>query len=126
MQHDIARFNAWTFEQELDLLEEYDGDFDRDAPNADLSIASFALELKRAGDLIPKFLGYDMQWWVSLCCDRPSIQEPGGLLDHLGIRDAVLAWLRDEKVWERRRSAARRKATRQGRSWLGEMIPEIR
>jgi hypothetical protein len=133
-----ARFVAFTFGDYLRLLEEFDGSFDSDAPGADLSTADFTMVLANDTDedgdavQVPKFLGHTMIWWANMARDRimpwkkGDDPKPGNLLDHLGIQEAVLAWIRDEDAWEKRRSAARRKATREGRNWLGEMIPPIR
>jgi hypothetical protein len=46
------------------------------------------------------------------------------LLDDLGIRDAVLVYIRDEDAWVRRRTATRRKARLAGRDWIAEAFPE--
>jgi hypothetical protein len=59
-----------------------------------------------------------MYWWSSLCRDRLMQRDgglPPGLLDHLGIKDAVLAWINDEALWLTQRTAARRRDRKQRR-----------
>jgi len=54
---------------------------------------------------VPHFLGHDMGWWAALARDRPGCYRDDGedpadrLLDYLGIRDAVLAYVKDEDAW---------------------------
>jgi hypothetical protein len=144
------RFVAWTFDSELTLLEEHLGNFDRNAPNADLSTARLQLDLLECyadnvedapSKRIPTFLGHDMAWWAKMCRAflmnwqgqmrdererRDGLPVEPTLLDRLGIRDAVLAYIADMKAWERQRTTARRKARRDGRNWVGEMLPKVR
>jgi hypothetical protein len=111
------RFVDWTFERELNLLEDLIDDFDRDSPTADVDRAHRAALLSDY-DRFPCFFGFDMHWWAALCRNG-MMQKDGslqpGLLDHLGIRDAVLAWINDEALWLTQRAAARRKDRKQRR-----------
>lgn len=82
-------------------------DFDRNSPTADPDKAHRTVLLSDC-DQFPRFLGYDMPWWVALC--RSSLMQRDGrllpgLLDHLGIRDAVLARINDEAYWLAQRAA---------------------
>jgi len=61
-------FIAWTFEQELDLLEEMLGEFDRNAPNASLDTASFELELLALQLRFPGVRGFGN----GLMCSAPE------------------------------------------------------
>jgi hypothetical protein len=111
------RFINWTFERELALLEDLQDDFDRNSPTADPDKAHRAALLSDR-DLFPCFFGYDMHWWAALCRNHLMQRDgsmPPGLLDHLGIRDAVLAWINDEALWLTQRSATRRKDRKQRR-----------
>jgi hypothetical protein len=101
----------------LTLLEDLMDDFDRNSPKADPDIAHRAALLSDS-DRFPRFFGYDMHWWAALCRGRLMQRDgtlPPGLLDHLGIRDAVLAWINDEAVWLTQRAAARRRDRKQRR-----------
>jgi len=101
----------------LALLEDLKDDFDRNSPTADPDKAHRAALLSHR-DRFPRFLGYDMHWWSSLCRDRLMQRDgslPPGLLDHLGIKDAVLAWINDEALWLTQRAAARRSERKQRR-----------
>jgi hypothetical protein len=112
------RFVDWTFEKELALLEDLQDDFDRNSPTADPDKAHRAALLSDC-DRFPRFFGYDMHWWAALCRNDLMQRDgslPPGLLDHLGIRDAVLAWINDEALWLTQRSAARRKDRKQRRA----------
>jgi hypothetical protein len=111
------RFIDWTFERELTLLENLMDDFDPNSPTADPDKAHRAALLSDR-DRFPRFLGYDMHWWAALC--RNSLMQrdgsvPLGLLDHLGIKDAVLAWIDDEAFWLTQRAVARRRDRKQRR-----------
>jgi hypothetical protein len=112
-------FLAWTFESELALLESLVEDFDRNSPTADLNTAHRSAVLSDH-DRFPRLLGYDMHWWAALCrnmlMQRDGSLPLAGLLDHLGIRDAVLAWIDDEAIWWTQRATARRKARKQRRN----------
>lgn len=111
------RFIDWTFQRELARLEDLMDDFDRNSPTADPDKAHRAALLSHR-DRFPHFLGYDMRWWSALCRKmlmRRDGSLPPGLLDHLGIRDAVLAWINDEAVWLTQRAAARRRDRKQRR-----------
>jgi hypothetical protein len=59
-----------------------------------------------------------MHWWSTLCrhmlMQRDGSLAPG-LLDHLGIKDAVLAWINDEALWLTQRAAARRRDRKERR-----------
>jgi hypothetical protein len=104
------RFVEWTFDKELALLEELLDDFDRNSPIADPDKAH-RVALLSDHDRFPRFFGYDMHWWAALCRTRLMQRDgslPTGLLDHLGIRDAVLTWINDEALWLTQRAAARR------------------
>jgi hypothetical protein len=111
------RFVDWTFESELILLEDL-MDFDRNSPTADVERAHRAALLS-GHDRFPRFFGFDMHWWAALCRSR-LMQRDGslrsGLLDHLGIRDAVVTWINDEALWLTQRSAARRRDRKQRRA----------
>ena len=111
------RFVDWTFERELTLLEDLIDDFDRDSPTADVDRAHRAALLSDH-DRFPCFFSFDMHWWAALCRNA-LMQRDGslrsGLLDHLGIRDAVLAWINDEALWLTQRAAARRRDRKQRR-----------
>jgi hypothetical protein len=105
------RFIDWTFERELALLEDLMDDFDRNSPTADPNKAHCEALLSHR-DRFPRFFGYDMHWWSALCRDRLMQRDgrlPPGLLDHLGIKDAVLAWINEEALWLTQRAAARRR-----------------
>jgi hypothetical protein len=112
------KFIEWTFERELALLEDLTKDFDRNSPTADVERAHRAALLSDH-DQFPCFFGFDMHWWAALC--RSSLMQRDGslrsdLLDHLGIRDAVVTWINDEAVWLTQRSAARRSDRKQRRA----------
>ena len=110
-------FIDWTFERELSLLEDLMDDFDRNSPTADPDKAHRAALLSH-GDRFPRFFGYDMHWWAEWCRKemmRTDGSLPRGLLDHLGIRDAVLAWINDEALWLTQRATARRRDRKQRR-----------
>jgi hypothetical protein len=111
------RFIDWTFEKELALLEDLMVDFDRKSPTADVNRAHRAALLSDH-DWFPRFFGFDMHWWAALCRSalmRRDGSLRSGLLDHLGIRDAVLAWVNDEALWLTQRAAARRSDRKQRR-----------
>ena len=60
-----------------------------------------------------------MHWWAALCRNDLMQRDgslPPGLLDHLGIRDAVLAWINDEALWLTQRAAARRRDRKRRRA----------
>jgi hypothetical protein len=112
------RFIDWTFERELSLLEDLMDNFDRDSPTAADPDKVHRAALLSGHDRFPRFFGYDMHWWAALC--RKMLMQrdgslPSGLLDHLGIRDAVLAWINDEALWLTQRAAARRRDRKQRR-----------
>jgi hypothetical protein len=112
------RFIDWTFERELSLLEDLMDDFDRNSPTATDPDKVHRAALLSHRDRFPRFFGYDMHWWSALCRDRLMKRDsslPPGLLDHLGIRDAVLAWINDEALWLTQRAAARRRDRKQRR-----------
>jgi hypothetical protein len=114
---DLQRFVDWTFERELTLLEGLVDDFDRNSPTADPDKAHCAALLSYH-DQFPRLLSYDMHWWANLCRNMLMQRDgslPSGLLDHLGIRDAVLAWINDEALWLTQRAAARRSDRKQRR-----------
>jgi hypothetical protein len=114
---DRQRFIDWTFERELTLLEDLVDDFDRNSPTADPDKAHRAALLSYH-DRFPSFLSYDMHWWANFCRNMLMQRDgslPPGLLDHLGIRGAVLAWINDEALWLTRRAAARRRDRKQRR-----------
>ena len=112
------RFIDWTFERELVLLEDLMDDFDRNSPTADVERAHRAAQLADYHQF-PCFFGFDMHWWAALCRNR-LMQRDGslrsGLLNHLGIRDAVVTWINDEALWLTQRSAARRRDRKQRRA----------
>jgi hypothetical protein len=111
------RFLDWTFERELTLLEDLVDGFDRNSPTANPDKAHNAALLTDE-DRFPRFLGYDMHWWAALCRSRLMQRDgslPPGLLDHLGIRDAVLAWIDEEALWLTQRAATRRRDRKQRR-----------
>ena len=96
------RFIDWTFEKELSLLEGLMDNFDRNSPTAADPDKVHRAALLSGHDRFPRFFGYDMHWWSALCRSRLMQRDgsvPPGLLDHLGIRDAVLAWINDEALW---------------------------
>ena len=111
------RFVDWTFESELILLEDL-MDFDRNSPTADVERAHRAALLSDH-DRFPRFFGFDIHWWAALCCSS-LMQRDGSLrsdlLDHLGIRDAVVTWINDEALWLTQRSATRRRDRKQRRA----------
>ena len=112
------RFVDWTFERELTVLEDLIDDFDRNSPTANPDRAHRAALLTDEYRF-PRFFGYDMHWWAALCRSRLMHRDgslPLGLLDHLGIRDAVLAWINDEALWLTQRAAARRRDRKQRRA----------
>jgi hypothetical protein len=125
----------------LARLEDGSGEFDRDSASADPGLARFAIELSSAEDdgedefEPPNFLGLDMWRWALMARTvfymgrgmngpRPH-DRPPCLLDHLGIFDAVQAWIEAEDAQRKRQTVARRKATREGRNWLAEMMPKV-
>ena len=112
------RFIEWTFERELASLEDLMKDFDRNSPIADVEKAHRAALLSDH-DRFPRFFGFDMHWWAALC--RSSLMQRNDslrsdLLDHLGIRDAVVTWINDEALWLTQRSATRRRDRKQRRA----------
>jgi hypothetical protein len=112
------RFIDWTFEKELSLLEDLMDSFDRNSPTAADPDKVHRAALLSGHDRFPRFFGYDMHWWAALCRNRMMQRDgslPSGLLDHLGIRNAVLAWINDEALWLTQRSAARRRDRKQRR-----------
>ena len=115
------RFIDWTFERELSLLEDLMDDFDRTSPTAADPDKVHRAALLSGHDQFPRFFGYDMHWWAALCRSKLMQRDgnlPPGLLDHLGIRDAVLAWINDEALWLTQRAAARRRDRKQRRTPL--------
>ena len=126
----------WILEKEQPQLEDWVAEVDHDAPSASLSLGRFQVELLGCSDddkeeserdnLSPHFLGHDMYWWSRMCRKmlNSSNRDPC-LLDHLGIRDAVERWIADENAWEKRRTVARRKARRQDRHWMAELITAV-
>jgi hypothetical protein len=141
------QFIAWTFDNELSRLEDLLGsEFDRNSPTADVEFARFAVTLESEGEdnSLPIFLGHDMIWWSGMCRERllrrgdDELSSNGQmwsdgtywhqgpcLLDHLGIRQAVLDWIAAQNAWLKRRRAARRAATKAGRNLLAEWFPKV-
>jgi len=115
---ELHRFVGWTFERELTLLEELMEHFDRNSPTADVERAHRDALLS-GHDQFPCLFSFDMHWWAALC--RSSLMHRdgslrSGLLDHLGIRDAVVTWINDEALWLTQRSATRRRDRKQRRA----------
>jgi hypothetical protein len=115
---DRQGFIDWTFERELNLLENLMDNFDPNSSTAADPDKVHRAALLSGHDRFPRFFGYDMHWWAALCRNMLMQRDgslPPGLLDHLGIRDAVLAWIDDEALWLTRRAAARRRDRKQRR-----------
>ena len=121
-KHDADRkaFIAWTFEKELELRERRLG-----YPTSD----DFRPRLRRQyHELVRGSRFTPVSWMTGLYSDCGML----GVLKHIGIKDALVAWKRAEIAW----IAARKKATRaerdarsrggcgcrtrQHRGWLGK------
>jgi hypothetical protein len=104
--------------EELSLLEDLMDNFDSSSPTAADPDKVHRAALLSGHDRFPRYFGYDKHWWATLCRNGMMQKDgslPPGLLDHLGIRDAVLAWINDEALWLTQRSAARRRDRKQRR-----------
>jgi hypothetical protein len=91
------RFVDWTFDKQMACFEEDDA-------------GTLPVDFE-----LPTFLGHDMDWWSKLallfCLPYQGRDRDLGpcLLDHLGITDAVLAWMAAEKAQRKEIATLRRK-----------------
>ena len=46
-----------------------------------------------------------------------SLADEACILDYLGIKDAVLAWIADDKAFSKQQAATARRLTKQGVKW---------
>ena len=98
------RFVDWTFERELDQIEEFLSTLDRHAPTSDIKEAreqiaflSIVNECRWMDEAFPTFRGRDMHWWA----DCRSLAGDAGckMIAASGIEVAIEAWIAAEHKW---------------------------
>jgi hypothetical protein len=109
---ELQAFIAWTYERHWAWIQEPEPEQEPEEPEQELP---------------PLFLGRCMEWWVAMAVRMNQMSRDGEFnsllgeygkttcLHRLGIADAVSAWAKAEYAEEKRRTVARRKATRQRR-----------